>query len=401
MLTALEVAKLTTPGKHKDGGGLWLQVTTGKAGLAKKSWLWRFVSPVTGKERSMGLGSYPRVTLAEARKAAHRMHVLVHGGTDPLEERARQKAAASAGKPTFDDCARGYIEAHEAAWSAKHRSQWANSLATHASSVFGSLPIESITTERVLEALKPIWTTRPETASRVRQRIERVIDAAKAQGLRLGENPARWRGHLDHLLAKPSKLRGHFEAMPYTEVSSFMTRLGERGEIAAKALGFLILTACRTNEVLGARWEEIDWEARTWTIPARRAKAQREHRVPLSEPALAILQEMASLRTGEVIFRSFDKRSRGPLGPTALRLVLRRMGETCTTHGFRSAFRDWAGDCSHFPREIAEAALAHAVGGSTERAYRRLDALERRRALMASWGAYCGRGSNVVPFQAV
>jgi integrase len=397
MLTALEVAKLTKPGKHKDGGGLYLQVTTGKEGLAKKSWLLRFISHPAGKERSMGLGPYPQVSLAEARKATHRMHVLVHGGIDPLVERARQKAAASGGPPTFDDCARDYIAAHEAGWrNAKHRSQWANSLATYASPVLGSLPVDAITTEHVLGALTPIWTTRPETASRVRQRIERVLSAAAAKGYRKGQNPALWKGHLDHLLAKPSKLRGHFAAMSYTAVPEFMARLSERTEVSAGALGFLILTACRTGEVLGMRWAEVDMESRLWTIPAARTKALREHRVPLSAPALAVLRAMAGIRASEFVFPSFDKRSRGPLGETALRNMLRRMGEAATIHGFRSAFRDWCGEETGFPREVAEAALAHGLADKTEAAYRRGDALEKRRRLMDAWASYCGRGGKVV-----
>jgi integrase len=402
MLTALQVAKLAKPGKHKDGGGLYLQVTTGKAGLAKKSWLLRFISPATGKERSQGLGPYPQVSLAEARKRAHKRRLLIDGGMDPVAERARQKAAAATGKPTFDDCARDYIAAHEAAWrNAKHRQQWANSLATYASPVFGSLPVDAVTTEHVLAALKPIWTAKPETASRVRQRIERVLSAATAKGYRQGANPALWRGHLDHLLAKPSKLRSHFGAMAYGDVPEFMARLSERTEVSAGALGFLILTACRTGEALGAKWDEIDLEARLWTIPAARTKAQREHRVPLSAPALAVLRAMAGIRANEFVFPSLDRRARGPLGHAALLLVLRHMGETCTAHGFRSAFRDWAGDCTGHPREVAEAALAHGLADKTERAYRRSTALEKRRRLMDAWASFCGRGGKVVALKAV
>jgi integrase len=342
------------------------------------------------------------VTLGEARKQRDKALALVRSGVDPIAERKRQKAAQAPGRPTFDDCARQYIEAHGAAWrNAKHRQQWANTLAAYASPVFGSLPVDAITTEDVLRALKPIWSTRPETASRVRQRIERVLSAATAKGTRQGQNPALWKGHLDHLLAKPSKLRGHLAAMPYADVPEFMARLGERGEIAARGLALLILTACRTNEILGARWEEIDWEARTWTIPAGRTKAHRAHRVPLSEPALAILQGMAGIRGGDFVFCSLDKRSRGPLSSIALATVLRRMGEACTVHGFRSAFRDWAGDQTSFPREVCEDPLAHTVGGTTERAYRRADGLEKRRKLMDAWGAYCGRGGKVVVLRTV
>jgi integrase len=403
MLTALEVAKLAKPGKHKDGGGLYLQVTTGKAGRVKKSWLLRFISPTTGKERSQGLGTYPQVSLAEVRKRAHKRRLLIDGGIDPIEEGKRQNAAASACRPTFDDCARDYIAAHEAAWrNGKHRSQWTNTLAAYASPVFGSLPVDAITTEHVLAALRPTWTTRQETASRVRQRIERVLSAATAKGYRQGQNPALWKGHLDHLLAKPAKVRhaSHFAAMPYADVPDLMARLGSRTGIASKALALLVMTACRTGEVLCSTWAEVDMESRIWVIPAAHTKAHREHRVPLSEPAMAILRNMASIRVNEFIFPSLDKRSRGGLSSPALLKALRRLGETCTVHGFRSAFRDWCGEETSFPREVAEAALAHGLADKTEAAYRRGDALEKRRKLMEAWGAYCGRGARVVALAA-
>jgi integrase len=399
MLTALEVAKINKPGKHKDGSGLYLQVTSGKAGIAK-SWLLRFVSPVTRKERSQGLGSYPEVSLAEARKVRDKALALVRSGIDPIGERERQKAGANAAKPSFDDCAKLYIEAHEPSWrNPKHRQQWANTLRDYPSPVFGSLPVEAITTEFVLEALRPLWLKKPETASRVRQRIERVLAWATVKKYRQGDNPARWRGQLDHLLAPPGKVRcvNHHAAMPYAAVPAFMARLGERSDIAAKALAFLVLTACRTNEVLGSTWAEIDLEARVWAVPAARMKAGREHRVPLSEPAMAILRDMASIRGNDFVFPSLDKRSRGPLSNMAMAMVLRRMGEEgATVHGFRSAFRDWCGEETSFPREICEAALAHGLKDKTEAAYRRGDALERRRKLMEAWAHYCSRSAKVV-----
>jgi integrase len=404
MLTALQVAKITAVGKHKDSGGLYLQVTEGEAGIAK-SWLWRFTSPVTRKERTMGLGPYPDVSLAGARKLRDKGKALVLNGVDPIDAREQQKSAASADKPSFDDCAQRYIQAHEAGWrNAKHRQQWANTLRDYASPVFGSMPVEAISTECVLEALRPLWLKKPETASRVRQRTERVLAWAAVHGYRHGDNPARWRDHLDHLLPPPAKVRrvAHHAALAYADVPAFMARLGERTDIASKALAFTVLTACRTNEVLGAIWDEIDWEARIWTIPAARMKAGRGHRVPLSDSAMALLRHMASIRANEFVFPSLDKRSRGPLSNMAMTMVLRRMGlGAFTVHGFRSAFRDWCGEETGFPREICEAALAHALRDKTEAAYRRGDALERRRKLMEAWTSYCGQGAKVVALAAL
>jgi integrase len=349
----------------------------------------------------MGLGSYPEVSLAEARRVRGKALALVRGGIDPIEERERQNAGASAVAPSFDDCAKLYIAAHEPSWrNAKHRQQWTNTLRDYASPVFGSMPVAAITMERILEALTPLWLKKPETASRVRQRIERVLAWATVHGYRQGENPARWRGHLDHLLPPPSKVRlvTHHAAMAYVEVPAFMARLRERdGGIAARALAFAILTGCRTNEVLGATWDEIDLGSRVWTIPAARMKAGREHRVPLSEAAARLLEDMGRISVSEFVFPSLDKRSRGPLSNMALAMVLRRMGEgNSTVHGFRSAFRDWCGEETSFPREICEAALAHANRDKTEAAYRRGDALERRRRLMEAWTSYCEHRAAVV-----
>jgi integrase len=259
-------------------------------------------------------------------------------------------------------------------------------------------PVADIAMADVLEVLQPLWRSRPETASRLRGRIEAVLDAAKAQGFRQGENPARWRGHLDKLLPKRQKLtRGHHAAMPYREVPAFMARLRERESISSLALEFAILTAARTGEVLGARWQEIDLAAKVWTVPATRMKAGKEHRVPLSSRALAILERLAKAKTGEFVFPG--QKPGHPLSTMALEMVLRRMKiKGATVHGFRSTFRDWSGDETHFPRELAEAALAHVAGDSTERAYRRGDALEKRRALMNAWAQYLESsvGSNVV-----
>jgi len=262
------------------------------------------------------------------------------------------------------------------------------------------MPVSEVALEHVLSVLKPIWQDKAETASRVRGRIESVLDFAGVRGWRDGENPARWRGHLAHLLPKRQKLsRGHLAAMPYRDVPQFMASLREQAGIAAMALEFTVLTACRTGEVLGCRWNEIDFDRKIWTIPASRMKAGREHRVPLGEPASAILQQLAAAKVGEHVF--FGNKG-NPLSGAAMLATLKRLGHTCTVHGFRSSFRDWCGNETSFPREIAEGCLAHVAGDSTEPAYRRSDALEKRRALMESWANYCGQepGANVVPLRA-
>jgi integrase len=384
------------PGLHADGGNLYLQVSVGREGDRRLSWIFRYRVKSTRRSRDMGLGSADTIGLGAARDRAREYRGLLLIGKDPIAERESERAKNAAGrssKITFDDCAAQYIEAHEAGWrNDKHRSQWANTLRDYVSPVLGALPIDMIETEHVLSSLKKIWIEKPETASRVRQRIERVLDWARVRGFRQGENPARWKGHLDHLLPAKNKVARvkHHAAMPYRDIPSFMARLSERTDIASKALAFTILTACRTGEVIGARWQEIDLEGRVWLIPPERMKAAREHRVPLSEPALAILRDMASKRVNEFVFPSFDARSRGPLSNMAMSMVLRRMRHgDITTHGFRSAFRDWCGEETSFPREVAEAALAHAIESKTEAAYRRGDALEKRRPLMEAWASYC------------
>jgi integrase len=276
--------------------------------------------------------------------------------------------------------------------NAKHRSQWTTTLTTYAAPI-RSKPVASVTTDDILAILSPIWLTKSETASRVRGRIERVLDAAKAKGLREGENPARWRGHLDHLLPKRRKLtRGHHKALPFEQVPAFVASLRTRSAITAVALEFTILTAARVGESLGARWDEIDRKAKVWTVPAERMKAGREHRVPLSPRALEILDAMTSLRRGAYVFPSF--RADKTMSDMALSALLKRIGADCTSHGFRSSFRDWAGETTEFSREVAEAALAHAVGDETERAYRRGDTLEKRRAMMNAWSSYVSGGED-------
>ena len=270
----------------------------------------------------------------------------------------------------------------------KHRAQWKMTLSVYAAPL-RDMPVDKISTEDVLAVLKPLWTTKPETASRLRGRIERVLDAARVRGLRQGENPARWRGHLDHLLPKPGKLtRGHHEAMAIDAVPAFLERLQTRPSIAGKALAFTILTAARSGEVLGARWNEIDLETAVWTVPAARMKTGKPHRVPLSSPALAVLREMHALRTEEVDL-VFPGQKRGrPLSVMAFSMLLRRMKVEVTAHGFRSSFRDWAAERTSFPHEVAEMALAHAIGSKTEAAYRRGDLFEKRQQLMAAWADF-------------
>ena len=296
---------------------------------------------------------------------------------------------ASLGKPTFGKVALAYVEAHEASWrNAKHRAQWRSTLETHCKPIWGTA-VDKIATEQVLAVLQPIWLTIPETAARLRGRIEVILDAARAQGHRTGENPARWRGHLDKLLAKPGKLsRGHHAAMAYRDVAAFVARLRARDAVAGMALEFTILTAARSGEVLGARWREFDLVAKVWAVPGSRMKAGREHRVPLSGRALAILEKLRAARAGEFVFPG--QRPGRPLSGMSLEMLLRRMKvEDATVHGFRSSFRDWCGEETSFPREIAEAALAHVAGDATERAYRRGDALDKRRQLMEAWAAFC------------
>jgi integrase len=383
-LSARTVAALTRPGRHSDGGGLYLFISRDSR-ARRRRWVFRFAW--AGKAREMGLGPANGVSLAEARKLAAAARNVIAKGFDPIEARDAGRQA-SQGRKTFGECALAFIAAKQSEWrNARHRQQWRVTLETYCAPIWNK-PADEIDTEAVLGVLRSLWQTRTETASRLRGRIESVLDAAKAQGLRQGENPARWRGHLDKLLPKRGKLsRGHFAAMPYAEVPAFMAALREREAIAGLALEFAILTAARSGEVLGARWPEIDLEGKVWTIPAARMKAGREHRVPLSGKALAILARLAEVKTGEHVFSG--QRPGKPLSPASLKMVLCRIGVGATVHGFRSAFRDWAGNETHFPRELAEAALAHVIGDAAEQAYRRGDALEKRRGLMEAWADHC------------
>jgi integrase len=333
----------------------------------------------------MGLGPYPEIGLAEAREKALEARRLVRGGIDPIAERKTDRDVPTFGRladKVFGDLSQGFR-------NEKHREQWRTSIARFCTSI-RDMPVDQINTETILSVLRPHWTRAPETASRLRGRIEKVLNAAKAKGYRSGENPAAWRGHLDHLLPSPKKIgdHGHYSAMAYADVPGFLVNLRERHGVAALALEFAILTAGRSGEVRGARWSEIDLDARVWTIPAARMKAGREHRVPLSAPAMAILTKLNDIRVSDPVFPGM--RPNQPLSPSAMELTMRRMKiKGATVHGFRSSFRDWAGNETHFQREVAEAALAHVIGNAVEQAYRRSDALEKRRQLMSAWAAYC------------
>jgi integrase len=388
-LKALRLDRLTKPGLHADGGGLCLQITS----AAARSWVYRFM--LAGRARAMGLGSFPDVSLAEARERAAECRRLRANGIDPIEARDGDRAKARTGAAqsiTFKECAERYIESHKAGWrNPKHAAQWTATLASYAHPAFGGLPVQSIDTGLVLKALEPIWSTKTETATRVRGRIESVLDWATARGYRRGENPARWRGHLDNLLPKRSKVAAveHHAALRYAEVGAFMSALRDQPGVGAKALELVILTAARTGEAIGAQWSEIDLDAAVWTVPGERMKAGREHRVPLSKPAVAILRKMQGA-SKEFVFPG-GKRGRA-LSNMALTAVLKRMGrDDLTVHGFRSSFRDWAAEQTNFPREIAEAALAHTLKDKVEAAYRRGDAIEKRKKLMTAWAEFCAR----------
>jgi integrase len=391
-LSARRVATEVNPGRHSDGGGLYLVVS--ESGSRK----WLFIFRREGKQREMGLGSAAgptAVSLADARARAAECRSQLVGGLDPIVIRRERKSMAAEEQTTFGEFADRYIAAHRSSWrNAKHAAQWTTTIATYASSL-RQKPLNEVFREDVLGVLKPIWLIKNETASRIRGRIEVILDAAKAEGLRVGENPAAWKGNLKHSLPKRQKLqRGHHAAMPYANVPKFLETLRTREATAALALEFLILTASRTGEVLGCRWNEIDRTKAIWVVPGSRMKAGRDHRVPLSSPALKILDRMEPLRAGDTSLL-FPGRNNKPLSSMAMEMLLRRMKvQGVTVHGFRSSFRDWAAEETPFPREIAEAALAHIVGDSTERAYRRGDALERRRELMQAWADWCDKSER-------
>lgn len=392
-LSAVEV-KTAKPGRHADGGGLHLLVKDTGA----RSWVFRFM--LKGKSRDVGLGPAGPggISLAQARDLATALRLKVKAGVDPLEERQRAEADAKAAEQaakvagvTFKAMAETHIAANKDSWrNAKHKQQWENTLATYAYPVFGDLPVAEVDTPHVLKVLEPIWREVPETASRLRGRIETVLDSAKARGYRQGENPARWRGHLAQILPARTKLsRGHHKAMAYDAIPAFLATLRAREAVAALALEFAILTAARTGEVIAAEWGEVDLAKALWTVPPERMKAGKEHRVPLSPRAVEILEETKQLG-GKYLFPGARG---GKLSSMAMAMLLRRMKQDVTVHGFRSAFRDWAAECTGYSHEVAEMALAHTIGNAVERAYRRGDLFEKRRRLMADWATYCASGA--------
>lgn len=397
-LSALHVTKLSKPGLYGDGGGLTLQITT----TGSKSWLFRYM--VAGKPFGMGLGPTHTVSLVEARQKALEARKMLIDGVNPLAAKKQNQIAAalaSAKMMTFDQCAKAYILAHKASWkNAKHVDQWTNTLNTYASPIVGHISVAEIDTSLVVKCLSPIWESKTETASRLRGRIESVLGWATTSGYRTGENPARWKGHLDNLLATISKSSRtkHHPSLPWQRIGAFMDALRKREGVAARAVEFAILTACRSGEVRGARWAEFDADGKVWTIPAERMKSKREHEVPLSDSALALLESMP--KDGEIVFAGTKKQ---PLSDMSLTAVIRRMngddkpiwadanGEGVTVHGFRSSFRMWAAETTNYPREVAEHALAHQLPDAVERAYQRGSQFTKREALMAEWSAYCAR----------
>jgi integrase len=389
-LTVARAVRERKPGLLNDGGGLYLKNGS--------SWIFRYGRG--GKKRDHGLGTALDIGLAEARGRAAEARRLRLDGRDPIDEKRASRAALAA-MITFAEAGAGYVKAHAPGWrSEKHLRQWESSLANIVYPVIGDMPVDAIGVVDILRVLTPIWTEKPETANRVRNRIELILDAAKARGLRSGENPAAWRGHLDKLLPPRAKVRAvvHFSAIDYREIAGFMAQLRQQPGPAPSALAFAILTATRSGGVMGATWVGVDLDAKVWTIPAERTKARKEHRVPLSDPALVIPAEMAAIRMNDFVFPG----QRGRLSPGMLLLALKRIGRAdITPHGFRSAFRDWAGNESHFPRKLCEAALGHATGDATERAYRRSDALARRRELMDAWAWHCegAVSDNIVTFK--
>lgn len=399
-LSALQVTKLTKTGLYGDGGGLTLQITATGA----KSWLFRYM--VAGKSFGMGLGPTHTVSLADARQKALEARKLLLDGINPLTAKKQNQIAAALAEAkmmTFDQCAKAYILAHKAGWkNAKHGDQWTNTIHTYASPVFGHFPVAEIDTALVVKCLTPIWESKTETASRLRGRIESVLAWATTSGYRTGENPARWKGHLENLLAtisKSGRTKNH-PSLPWSRIGAFMAALRAREGASAQAVEFAILTACRSGEVRGARWTEFDMDNKVWTIPAERMKAKREHQVPLSNAALALLASMPKDSNLDVVFAGTKGQALSDMSLTA---VIRRMngddrpvwadvnGNSITVHGFRSSFRMWAAETTNYPREVAEHALAHQLPDAVERAYQRGSQFAKRAALMEEWSVYCSK----------
>lgn len=409
-LSALEVSRLKEAGLYFVGGvpGLILQVT----GPDAKSWILRAM--VGGKRRDIGLGGFPAVTLAGAKDAARVIREKIAAGIDPVEERLAARSALAASRASalsFQEAAEKFMAANEAGWSnPKHRAQWSATLTTYAFPSIGKLRVSDIETQHIVGILETLWTTKTETASRVRGRMESVLDYAKVRGYRQGENPARWKGHLDHILPARNKVQKvkHHSALDYRLAGVFMADLKKSDGLGARALEFAILTATRSGEVRGATWAEIDEKAGVWIIPEGRMKAAREHRVPLSPAALELLKALPRIAGTSLIFPSTKST---PLSDMTLSAAIRRMdeskfktdakgwrdsaGQIVTVHGFRSTFRDWAGETTAYPREVIEHALAHQLADKAEAAYQRGDLLEKRRRLMADWAKHCANNVTV------
>ena len=405
-LTAVKVQQVRKPGLYADGGGLHLQVTQGIDGALNKSWLFRFSVRDAAKrsgrrERWKGLGAIGTVSLADARAAALDARKLCLSGIDPIEARNAAKVAAAladAKAMTFGQCRDAYIKANKTGWkNEKHQEQWTNTLTTYVTPVFGKLPVAAVDTALVLKVLEPIWATKSETASRVRQRIERGLGWAKVRGFRAGDNPARWEGHLDHLLPGRAKVRKvkHHPALPYVEIPAFMADLRAREGISARALEFTVLTATRTEAVIGATWDEIDLDAKVWTVPPSRAGAKitgeetKPRRVPLSDRAVEILKSLPREEGNPYAF--IGAKAGKPLSNMAMLELMRGIRSGYVPHGFRSTFKDWCSETTNYPNEVSEAALWHVVADKVEAAYRRGELFEKRRRLMAAWADFCAK----------
>jgi integrase len=391
-LTPLKIARLTKPGRYGDGGGLWLQVSQ----TGTKAWLLRYMRD--GRARQMGLGSADAVPLKRAREKAKEARGLLADDVDPIDARKENRVKqrlAEARSISFKECCERYIAAAEVGWrNEKHREQWKSTLANYAYPIIGDLPVADIDTPLVLKVLEPIWSLKPETAGRVRGRIERVLDWAKVREYRQGENPARWRGHLKGalpLLPKGKRVQ-HHPALHYGELPRFLAELCDRDGVSARALEFLILTATRTGEAIGARWDEIDFSESTWTVSSARMKAGKEHRVPLSERAIEVLEKLPREDVDDFVF--IGARGGQGLSNMAMLELLHGMRPGLTVHGFRSTFRDWCAEKTNYQNHIVEMALAHTIGDAVEKAYRRGDLFDKRRRLMADWARYCSTAKS-------
>lgn len=404
-LTALAVERLSEPGVYGDGAGLSIRVTEG----GSKHWILRYM--IAGRGRWMGLGPYPEVPLVDAREKAMASRRKVREGIDPIAVKHAEALAVKIEKAklmTFQQCADKYIETHRASWkNAKHADQWTNTISSYCGPVFGNLPVAEVDTALIVKALSPIWIGKNETAMRLRGRIESVLDWATTCQFRQGDNPARWKGHLEHMLANISR-RGrieHHAAISYAKVGAFMVQLREQQGSTARAMEFAILTAARSGEARGATWDEIDMKAKVWTIPAARMKGKKEHRVPLSAAAIDVLNKAKAHSSDSIVFPGRDGKK--PLADMAPMAMLRRMGRAdLTLHGFRSTFRDWAAECTAYPQHVCEMALAHAIPNAVEAAYRRGDMFEKRVRMMDEWAAFCNivkneavEVDNVIPIQ--